>query len=128
MSRLFVDCDDTLVIWQPENRKRADGLYMGDEWGSNDPLIDAIKAYLANNTDTQLIIWSGGGLNYADLWGRRILNQAGVHGWIALSKDNRLPRDGDLCIDDIELTLSSGEVVHPDYFIEVFLAGREISG
>ena len=96
MARLFVDCDDTLVIWLDGDDQPLEGQnpYGGGSqtWKFNDDLIRAIE----ERHGGYIVVWSGGGEDYARRWLDRL-------GWTeaeAISKDISLPEPGDLCIDD----------------------------
>lgn len=96
--RIFCDVDDTLVFWT----KNGNGNPMvGSDWRANQDLIDLIYT-LGDNPDNEVIVWSGGGKPYAELWARRFFPDLE---WQALDKVNNLglPEKGDLVIDDMEL-------------------------
>lgn len=119
--RLFVDCDDTLVLWQPEKRTRSDGLYLGNEWERNEKLIKTIEDYIDQMTDiggkVELIIWSDGGKEYARMWAKRFFPEKY---WVARDKDPTLPQDEDICIDDIMIRPpSTALVLTADQFIYI---------
>lgn len=110
--KLYVDVDDTLVIWQPHKRTRADGLYMGDEWQRNDELIEAISKYARIRLlQDEVIIWSTGGEKYTAYWAEKLDLD-----WPTMEKDPRLPQRGDICIDD-ELIGVVCRLVRPEQFI-----------
>lgn len=100
--RLFVDCDDTLVLWPDEPHLNQDKkLWQGDEYELNHPLIEEIKIFFRDRPrEDALIIWSGGGADYAATWARRCF----PHGeYLSLSKDIVLPNEDDICIDDMAI-------------------------
>ena len=117
MSRLFVDCDDTLIIWLNEHDQPLEGQnpYGGgsQRWKFNDELV---KAVLSVSLKWQVVVWSGGGSDYAGDWRDRIdwplANVA--------SKDIRLPEPDDLCIDDQPI-----KVACPVLTWQEFVAGEE---
>ncbi len=102
--RLFVDCDDTLVLWFNGDEHTEGVLLPGpnpygggaERWKPNLLLIEALDAWREANPHHQIIIWSGGGTDYAESWRRRLYPDADG----AISKDTRLPFSSDLCIDD----------------------------
>lgn len=101
MPRLFVDVDGTLI----------DG-----EDRPNYALILAVNR-LVNGSDTQLVIWSGGGEGYANLWGHRLFPWTS---WRSAAKDPRLPQPQDLIIDDVLefKPVHNTQVMLPEDFIE----------
>lgn len=120
--RLFVDCDDTLVLWQAEKRTRSDGLYLFDEWQRNDELIEAIEGFLRQAEEEifelNLVVWSYGGEEYARKWAELFFPN---RMWEALDKDPMIPDDESICIDD-DLTIrppSAAMVLTPEDFIKV---------
>lgn len=101
---LFVDVDDTLVIWQKAiNAPQPDGFYMETPWAANERLIVGVKAFHEANPRMLIVIWSGGGKEYAEMWARRLdLN----HLSIGMLKDKmayELISEGDIVIDDEDL-------------------------
>ena len=103
--RLFVDCDDTLVLWQEEHRNQDKSLYLGDKYSINTDLIEIVE-HIQDTHDAQLIVWSGGGVEYAAMWARRF----GLKNWLTAPKDMRLPQSGDVVFDDMELTPKDSRV------------------
>tara|TARA_Y100000310_G_scaffold251408_1_gene257877 strand:- start:3980 stop:4528 length:549 start_codon:yes stop_codon:yes gene_type:complete len=108
--RLFVDCDDTLVIYETSEEKNPYGFYLGESWHPNEPLIEGIKKFQENNPNAAIIIWSGGGRKYAEEWTKRlfekILTPLNFNNIINLTKDRDafgLIRPGDVVIDDEDL-------------------------
>lgn len=113
MPRLFVDCDDTLILWgdSPE----PDGLYHGDKYELNVPLMGLISCILDEHREYELVVWSGGGIDYADRWASRCFPE---RNWSIAAKDMRTPQADDICIDDMygEMKPRDGRVrvVSPD--------------
>lgn len=97
MSRLFVDCDDTLVLWD----NAAEGsfeLYNGSKWELNHPLIGDIACFLGSHPEYELVVWSGGGIDYAQRWAEKAFVH---HNFSIAPKDMRVPSDKDICVDDM---------------------------
>lgn len=109
MPRLFLDCDDTLVLW-PVHATGVGQLYSGDEWLPNEALIDRVRAFHAQNPDWTIVVWSGGGIDYAAMWGRRLLE--GVR-YIVLPKLVGIPDEGDVVVDDVPELAVSARLVLP---------------
>ena len=57
---LFVDVDDTLIMYDlpPPNPY---GYFQGIPWRINQQLLDGVHQFHADNPETPIIIWSGGG-------------------------------------------------------------------
>ena len=104
MPRLWVDVDGTLI--DAEDRP-------------NYALILAVNK-VVNGTDTELVIWSDGGAEYANTWGRRLFPWTS---WKSAAKDQRLPQPEDLVIDDVlDFTpVHPVRVMLPADFIEAML-------
>lgn len=117
--KLFVDCDDTLVVWHEEHQNQDKTLWIRDNWSLDEYLIGFLEGVLATEEDMTLIIWSGGGLDYATLWAERCKFSTP---WIALSKDTTIPKDEDICIDDERLVLrNKARVFTKEEFYRLYL-------
>ncbi len=95
--RLFVDCDDTLVIYRNTDFINPYGHYMGTPFDPNIQLIASIEQV---HDIVDLFIWSGGGKDYARMWGDMFFG--GIE-WTPLLKDQDtfpLVRATDVVIDD----------------------------
>ena len=93
---LFVDCDDTLILWDTEpNGLGSYGYHLNHE------LIEAVLKYMAITKDN-LVVWSGGGEEYARRWARCSFPDTE---WEAISKDITLPDAelDDVCVDDMDI-------------------------
>lgn len=69
--RLFVDVDDTLVLYQTLGPNPY-GYYMGTPWQPNVRLIEGIKQFHRDYPATLITVWSGGGRAYAREWAERL--------------------------------------------------------
>jgi hypothetical protein len=110
-TKVFVDCDDTLVIYENYNVINPYGYYMGEPWKPNLPLIQAIYQ---NAWNIGVYVWSGGGRDYANMWGRKFFPTDVL--WTPLDKDTstlKLVRKGDIVIDDQILEVE-GTLFFPD--------------
>lgn len=126
MPRLFVDCDETLVLWDDEHQNQDRTLWVRDKYKLNMPLIGDVNCFLDHHPEYHLVVWSGGGMDYAAGWARKAFGEQeyhkglGEYPWVVLSKDMRIPQDQDICVDDMEGELSPRDkrvrVVHPDKF------------
>ncbi len=100
MQRLFVDVDDTLVLYQTGDGPHPYGVYMGVPWEPNEKLIEGIHAYKMENPSHSIFIWSGGGKDYAKMWAEK-LGLDELVTCLDKGKDTlELIREGDLVIDD----------------------------
>ena len=96
---LFVDCDDTLVRWEPDPDEET-GLYRGDRYTINHELVSNIKCWLGEHPEYKLTVWSGGGMLYAAMWAEKAF---GPKGWMIIDKNMSHPEDKDICIDDMPI-------------------------
>ena len=91
--KLFVDVDDTLVKWtEPEgdNPQHTPNV--------NVALVYAVRNFLETHPDFSLVVWSGGGADYAQRWGRTAFGTLPPH--FAAAKGLGLVLMDDICIDD----------------------------
>lgn len=82
MATLYIDVDDTLVVWTSD----------GESWTANKAVIEFAKQWKGD-----IVVWSGGGLDYAQMWARHLLQSVK---WVASPKFNPVVKDGDVFIDD----------------------------
>lgn len=68
MSRLFVDIDHTLVTWLGGSEPHPYG-HGAETWEWNEKVVRAILEH-----EGLVIIWSGGGVDYARGWTLKFLN------------------------------------------------------
>lgn len=107
---LYVDCDDTMVTWLGPNA--GDGPhpygYGADRWEPNVAVLRYVEQAHARGQD--IVVWSGGGQDYAAEWGRKLLPHI-PH--VALSKFNAIARDGDVFLDDMPFAAWAHATIHP---------------
>jgi hypothetical protein len=60
MSSVFVDCDDTLVLYGGKALCHHFGLLHGESYRPNLELIGRLERFSGH-----IIVWSGGGMDYA---------------------------------------------------------------
>jgi len=93
--RLFVDIDDTLILYD---------LEANTPFTINEKLLEGIKQFQQNNPDELIVVWSGGGKEYARMWGDKL----GLEGITYLLKDKDsfwLVNSGDIVIDDQPMSI-----------------------
>ena len=94
--QIFVDCDDTLILYDSDTGTHPYGVRHGEPWHPNQPLVDALL-----ETEHPVFIWSGGGAWYAEI----IAGKLGLD-FPCLDKDEitfELIQEGDVVIDDQDL-------------------------
>lgn len=94
---VFVDVDDTLVLYKNEaNKIHPYGVINGDEFEPNHELIERLREYSGH-----IIVWSGGGREYARQVARIVLLPENIRCMVASKFDDfgRI-RAGDIVIDD----------------------------
>lgn len=97
--RIFVDVDDCLVLWDKRDKNK---------WYPNFKVIGYVF-WASNFFDDEIIIWSGGGIDYARTWRDRLeLNFATV-----MAKDIGFPDFEDIVIDDQPIK-TDGLLINPD--------------
>jgi len=52
--QIFVDCDDTLVLYDSHTGVHPYGVLNGEPWHPNQPLVDALL-----ETEHSVFVWSG---------------------------------------------------------------------
>lgn len=99
--KLFVDVDDTLILWQEISLDdEKDGTYYLDPYKINYTLIVYIRNFSLVYPNNSIIIWSGGGKNYAQYWIDKLELSTIC---IAMLKDKisfDLIKEGDIVVDD----------------------------
>lgn len=117
---LFIDCDDTLVLWlDPDghvDESSAHPYGMGSErYVHNQLLLEGVREWREKN-DGPIVVWSGGGSDYA----LRFVLETGIPCDATADKDPGVPREGDICVDDDEwfLASSKGTVMSWRKFLE----------
>ena len=106
MRRLFVDCDDTLIIYDDEDEvKHPYGYIKGYPYRLNEPLIRYIKWFAEEYPEELIVIWSGGGGDYARTIVERVLPDVDVVTMIKDATTYPLVRADDIVVDDQDLPL-----------------------
>lgn len=125
MKRLFVDCDDTLIIYDniacswPDKpcdvHDHPFAILRGESYKINGPLVESIKAYIYDNPCALVVIWSGGGAQYARAIADIALPGVDV---VTMIKDKTtfyMVRSGDIVVDDMAQTVDvPTKVYQPD--------------
>lgn len=123
--RLFVDCDSTLLLYDDEGSPTAHhyGFWRGDAFHINEPLVAFMRRFREKHEDALIVIWSGGGANYAHEVMIRVGLGEGDDDFIdpiPMIKDRTtfyLVREGDIVVDDQAIEVPT-TVTPPDFFDE----------
>lgn len=98
---LWVDVDDTLVIYgDTANLTHPYGSYHGTPWTANEPLLAGIKAFRRIYPDAMIVVWSGGGAQYAKEWVERLLPDTEVFAFGKNPVTATLIKERDIVVDD----------------------------
>jgi hypothetical protein len=114
--RLFLDCDDTLIRYQDtSNDTHHYGVLLhGTPWSPNEDLLARVREFAATYPTALVVIWSGGGAEYAEQCARMLqLDDIGASYFIKDRSTMFLVREGDIVIDDQPLRCD-GEQFKPD--------------
>lgn len=101
MRKVFVDCDDTLLLFDSEAERNPLGFWAGDPYRVNAPLAEALLSSCADCFT--LIIWSGGGGKYAKEVSKAVFGEdhSEVDAWLVKDITTfHLVKPGDIVIDD----------------------------
>jgi hypothetical protein len=105
MPNLFVDCDDTLALYcLPNGRcEHGDVHPYGSKWSPwvpNERLVEGIKAFRAENPEALIVVWSGGGKEYAKRFIDKLLPDLGVTAMDKWRPYTDLAKAMDIVVDD----------------------------
>jgi len=108
---LYCDCDNTLIIWHdpPNHIPEGTTVWKGDHYTVNTELVDLVEKWHNKNLGL-IVVWSGGGIDYADMWKRRILNH--LSGILVLDKNLTYPTKDDIIVDDMNIKVN-GLLIDP---------------
>ena len=99
--QLFVDCDDTLLIYDTHQTPNPYGHWRGQSWHPNLVLIGQITAFKVLNPTSDIYIWSGGGSYYAGECSKVLNISHLVSEFLVKDITNfHLVRPGDIVVDD----------------------------
>ncbi len=107
MMTLFVDVDDTLILWLDEGGQHDPFGIVGDAWKPNTRLILEIERWVDTHPNDRVVVWSGGGEDYARMWGQRVLHHIPHKAIEKAGPTLYLPFSTDLCIDDMMIEVRS---------------------
>ena len=93
MKKVFVDVDDTLILFVESEDESAVGVGLFGRYNPNYPLIERLKKF-----DGQIIVWSGGGTRYAEGIASKVLPRDMEY--IVATKFDNLVESGDIIVDD----------------------------
>ena len=119
--RLYVDCDDTLILWPLYEGTQ---VVSGADWKLNQPLIEAVTKFMQFNPSYDLVIWSGGGVDYARRWAEKCfpdkaweiqpkLLRGMINAYILVG-----PNGDDICVDDSDIAPLC-KTYKPQEFIDI---------
>ncbi len=101
---LFVDCDDTLFLYHTKQGHTPYGLWKGLPYTPNFRLIGAIVVFRAENPDSKITVWSGGGGDYALECAMKLGIAPVCNRFMVKDLTNfHLIQDGDIIVDDDDL-------------------------
>lgn len=122
--RLFVDCDGTLVLWDDEHVLGTYGVYDGERFMYNTELIERVHQFVHHHPNVMLVVWSGGGKDYARMWGERCFPHLFFVSMIKDKTTFELVGQDDIVIDDIKL----GGVVGKQFLPFQDFTGEVVNG
>ncbi len=107
IKRLFIDVDDTLILYNSDSKINPYGFWNGDPFEPNFGLINAIGEYREAFPDAMIVIWSGGGRDYARAAADHLFPDNDFaymeKGWDSFP----LVRDTDIVVDDADFSLGN---------------------
>jgi hypothetical protein len=115
--RLFVDCDDTLILYSQDGEiVHPYGVTRGEPHAYNRPLVNSVRAYVRDHPCALVVVWSGGGAQYARVIADIALPGVNV---AAMTKDEStfdLVRSQDIVVDDMDIKVPA-RVFRPDEWV-----------
>ena len=116
MKRLFVDIDDTLVLYDTDGEINPYGFLKDETYRANAPLVDFIHRFRERYPEALIVIWSGGGSRYAHTVSRALgLEELEV---VPMLKDQTtfgMVREKDLVVDDQPIAVPAVVISPKDY-------------
>ena len=97
MPTLFVDCGNTLITWN-----RVFNALGEEAWQPNWDVVAAAERWRSQGLG-DVVIWSEKGEDDAQRRARRVVPRMTVS---AIAKDLKLPRPGDVSIDDVTIAVA----------------------
>ncbi len=97
----------------------------GETYKINEPLVASIKAWAYDNPCSLVVIWSGGGAQYARAIADVALPGVDV---VTMIKDKTtfyMARSGDIVVDDMDIDVAT-RVYRPDEWVHPATAQKEI--
>ena len=114
--RLFIYVDDTLVKSQESTSQEQHPYcyYVSTPCTANEPLIEGIKQWRADHKENLIVIWSGGGRDYAQMWIDRLLPGLGI---VGMGKSSELAEtivsSQGIVVDDVIDFPCAAEILDP---------------
>lgn len=86
-----------------------------EAWRPNDAVLHYIEEW-HEYPRGPIVIWSGGGKDYAETWAKRLLPDIP---YTAMSKFNAVLGPGDVCVDDSPFDAWKHRSIHPQLLADV---------
>lgn len=119
MPTLYVDVDDTLIIWMDPLEGR-----ISHEWKWNRSVIQFMRMWKG-----EIILWSSGGKEYASIWADRLFRAHEIAVDRVDAKWPVIPVEDDVFLDDSPFSIWASHSLHPrelaDHTMEQVIGGRK---
>lgn len=100
LMRIFVDCDDTLLLYHTKEQKTPYGMWTGIPFTPNYRLIGALMIHKKDHSEDEIIFWSGGA-EYAKECATKLHLWDMAYAFAHKNKSNfHMVQEGDIVIDD----------------------------
>lgn len=106
LNTLYIDIDDTLVTWLSDTDEPHPYGHSAKGWKMNEKVYAYANAWVG-----KIVVWSGGGKDYAEMWANRLLPDLE---WTAHSKFPAIAKLGDVFIDDMPFDVWRHATIHPN--------------
>lgn len=106
---LFVDVDDTLVTWLGGTEPHPYG-HGSESWEPNEAVRAYVRKWRSEHPEGIVIVWSGGGADYARTWAERLLPDDAD---FAMAKSNVTHTAERTFIDDSPFAVWASRNIHP---------------
>lgn len=107
---LYVDVDDTLVHWLGHREGPHPYGIGAERWEKNEGVFAVADEWLRSGR--RVVVWSGGGAEYAGLWAQRFWPNWPT-GLEYAAKWPKVPMPDDVFIDDCPMASFARQNIHP---------------